>query len=246
MLTHQEMALLRILNQSSVPMGSPLNVEQLSRKAKISRGRVSQILGRLARHSLVDRRSLPTRNGRSVYYRPSAWVSVQWSSPAEGVLHEWHGSGEIDWTYPLVSQVPDSDARQTVRMFLERLRMRNLLDAPKKGRAEFRGLSLVVYGSSARGQARPGSDVDVVGFFLDDHHKNASMILDIAAEVSLEAPRAVHLMLLHWDRSVVNRARPIVESWQREGLVVHDGLRKAPGGESAGVWRFVMRGRAIE
>lgn len=143
--------------------------------------------------------------GRPIY-RPLEFVSVTWVDPKTRRLDRWAASGGISWQFPLVSRIADLRARNTVLQFLLRAEARGLFVRPhlltgeaRRGRAtkgrsrgadpgRAYGLRVVVYGSAARGDLGPNSDVDLV-VLQGPSHDASALIDDLAAEVNLESER---------------------------------------------------------
>lgn len=228
---------------------NPPNVEDVAKRLGVSSAFVSTRLRKLLEEGWVERREIRTTTGRTVHYRPLAGLALQWVSPDEGVVLEWLSHGKVDWEFPLVSQVPDAPARLSIIAFLRALRDRRLLvpstlepDDPDSGSPkafEHLGLTAVHHGSTARGSARAGADVDLIVFESEAQTVHVHPIVeDIAADVSLHAPRPLQVMVLKADEveSLPDRIERAVKT---DGIVVHDGLKTGPAGSTRGIWRFV-------
>lgn len=232
---------------------NPPNVEDVAKRLGVSSAFGSVRLRKLLEEGWVERREVRTATGRTVHYRPLAGLALQWVSPDEGVLLEWLSHGEVDWEFPLASQVPDAQARLSIIAFLRALGNQRLLfpsPRPPRGEADrdwptHFGLSVVNYGSTARGSARAGADVDLLVLESEAAEDgSAADIEDLAAEVSLHAPRPIHVAIIGVDE-VGNIPDRIARAVKAEGIVVYDGLRTGPAGTTSGIWRFVHgeRGR---
>lgn len=248
MLNKTDQAILLALTQGRAK-GQLLRVDDVARTLKVSAGLVSQRLRRMEREGLVARTQKAVPEGRVVHYLPLAWASISWNSPTEGVFREWFSHGELDWDFPLISQVPDSDARTTVRSFLAKLEFDGLLHArhgfkpawSKLRESDYHGLTLIAYGSTARGKARPGADVDLIGFHREHRQERLKRIEDLAAETSLEGRRSIHLALLDWDQRATKLPPWISDAIESDGKLLFDGLRQSDG-TRVGAWRLVGRG----
>jgi predicted nucleotidyltransferase len=238
-LSSQDFALLQRLVE--VQRDRRLKLEDLSDALEISPSLLVRRLQKLVAQGWVERRQEVMPRGRAVYYLPRARVSIQWISLLSGVALEWSLGDEISWDFPLVSQLPDAGARETLRRFLLGLRAGGRLDAARHsseasiGESGEPGVTVVVYGSTARGTASKESDVDVVVFAQDAADEDE--IVDVAASVSLEAPRSLQVRVV--PIGALGKMPPqIRKALKQDGLVVFDGL------EDASVWRLVHGGNA--
>ena len=155
----------------------------------------------------------------------------------------------MDWRFPLLTQIPDVTAQQTLLALLLRIQEKGLLFPADLGTRErpvpHLGLSLIVYGSSARGTARPGSDVDLLS--IQDEDKKTVDVREVieaaCADVSLAAPRPIQVKHLLAD-DVVDLPMGVQETIKKDGLIVFDSLRAKRRGPSRRLWEFVYGGRA--
>lgn len=226
----------------------PLRLEELASRLRMTAPGLLPRLKRLAEAGWLVREQRVTASGRAVFYLPCASFEARWVSPTDGVAHAWQLHGEPDWRFPLLSQLPDERGRLALRGLLRKLDQQKLLD-PSDGeysrgddprrRWEHLGLSLVAYGSCARGDAREGSDVDVLIIYDDDaRHDFNDFIPDTVAEVSLMSARPIEAALTRIGK-LAELPRGIRDAVQRDGLVIYDGLRDKPQGATRGVMRFV-------
>lgn len=250
MLNKTDVAILDFLTRAHAA-GKPARVEEVAAALRVTQGLVSQRLRRMEREGFVARTQKAVPEGRIVHYLPLPWASVRWSSPREGAFLQWFSNGEVNWEFPLVSQVQDEAAKTTLYAFLERLRSDGMLDArrgfkpawSKLKESDQNGLTLVLYGSTARGQARSGADVDLICFHREVRKERIARIQDLAADTSLEAPRPIQLAPVHWDDRKRQLPSQILAALEQDGFVVYDGLRDRPGGARIGIWRMTHGGR---
>ena len=225
----------------------PPSLTVLAAKLGTSASLLSRRLRKLHEAGWVDRQQVPTLDGREVRYLPRTGVTVRWVDPEKGRADEW-SAPEVDWDFPLVSRVPDEDARRTLVAFLRRLRANGWLDAPlantqrKKHEGIFSahlGLSIVLYGSTATGRASASSDVDLVVVQSEDQGvEMADSVADVASEVSLATPRP--LQVATWEMTALEKDKGwIGKVLRKEGIVVHDGLRTRTGARDDRLWRFL-------
>lgn len=208
-----------------------LNVEEMAARLKMTPSALVRRLKTLQEAGWVERRQETSPRGRAVYYVPTPRISVQWVSPRNGVALSWSTQGEMDWDFPLVSQVPDADARQTLRRFLWALRELDSIDrevlawsddgpVDKRRGSE---VAIVVFGSAARGAARKDSDVDVLVVVGSAQSEDIEKIPDAAAAVSLESPRPLQVKAVT-SGDVPRLPKEIRSAVSQDGLIVHDTL----------------------
>lgn len=229
MLSKSDERILGLLVRSSGD--SPLRVDEVARRLGVSTALASRRLKHLAAEGFVDRHQRSVPNGRVVEYVPRPSGLMTWLSPKEKALRSWRIRDEIDWAFPLVSTVPDQGARTSLTRMLGDLRLANLLDAhvktaPNKNKiSAFQGLTVLLYGSTARGDARQDSDVDILVFHAEDNAPRLEQIRLAVAEASIESPRTIQANYVHWDFKEKQLPPWIHRTVQAEGFIVFDGLR---------------------
>lgn len=139
-------------------------------------------------------------------------------------------------------------ARASIRRFLWTLRRAGLLDNETHGHGETPsvgsspGLTLVAFGSSARGNAHATSDVDLLVLLEGQEASTKAAlraseraVLDAAADASLESPRPLQVKVVH-ARDLATLPREILEALSQDGLIVHDSATHSP------LWQIVYGG----
>lgn len=229
------------------------SVSAIADRLGVSASFVSQTFSKLHEKGWVERRTRATPRGRVVEYEPLEGLDLQWVAPEERVAIRWSCRGAVDWEFPLASQIPDEKAREIVATFLRELRDARLLDGERA--RSHAGLGVVAYGSAARGDSRPGSDIDLlvleaakIGEIRGGTAAGRSArdpIADIAADLSLRSPRPLQVQVV--DASDAPSVPPwIVDAIQREGMVVHDGARGRWSKSGFGLFRWVYGDRPHE
>lgn len=171
-------------------------------------------------------------------YLARDFFEATWVDTDHEVLATWK-TESIDWRFPLVTRVPDPPARRILTRFLEEATVRGLFhpwlqagDLPRPGSVFERdtpsgsqrtvadyGVTVVVYGSCARGDAGASSDVDVLviqppsGMGLD----LSEGFEDLAAEANLWADRQIEVKVTCRDEFFT-----LPESLQ--GAIVEEGI----------------------
>lgn len=235
-----EFELLRELARAQAK--EPLALAALAKELGISSSQLVRSLRPLVEKGWVERRQVSTPVGRIVHYLPRAIVHVQWISPATGAAEQWTLQDEADWSLPLLGQIPDAAARAALTHFVAGLRsgrrLRPRKDAPSSDSFDEPSTTLIVYGSTARGDARPDSDVDVIAIVEDDSDEDE--ILDAAAATSIVSVRPLQVKVIPRDR-LGRLPQGIAQAIDEHGVIVFDGLRVAA------IWERVYgrrRGRA--
>lgn len=219
----------------AVQKGGRLNVEDLAHKLGISPSVLVRRAKLLQDAGWLERRQEATPRGREVYYVPIPRVSVQWTSPYRSVALSWSTRGEVEWDFPLTTQLTDVSAREAIRRFLWELRRQGVLDA------EFHhignvfehgpGLAVVVYGSAARGTARADSDIDLLVVLGEWSRtpggKREEVVLDAAADTSLSIGVPIQAKVIP-ESSLKKLPREIQRGIREDGLIVFDAIHHEP------------------
>ncbi len=212
-----------------------LALHEVAGAVGLSSPAVLRHLVQLADEGLVNRNG----QAKSTTYRAVARVAVQWqarvrdpmASEERWLALDWRSRG-IDWRFPLLSRIADASAYDTLLRFLQLADVRGQLHpwlkpVPVKSQdrrttmryrdylrrlsdsRQAEGISFVVFGSSARGDVRPESDVDlaIIGPAegLEGPEEEHAEFLqwfgyeDLASEVNMGSPRGLGVLLMTWN-----------------------------------------------
>lgn len=157
-------------------------------------------------------------------------LHCEWIDPDHGMRDAWRTSQPVDWRFPLVTRVRDQRAQRFLVEWLDRAQARGLLP-PFRSRHEPKAdvplLQAVVYGSCARGDAGPNSDLDVL-VVGDLGKKTMTALVDLAHEVALRGdhrnPDVRTLDAKGWGQATA----PFRTSIAREGKTVFTNDYDAP------------------
>lgn len=180
----------------------------------------------------------PAQPIRARSTRPT-WLRLEWTHPAR-----------VDWRFPLVSRLPDVDAQQTILRLLDEAWKRGILtpwltasqtvefgeDVPERRRDEIRrkladpahheGTTWVVYGSTARGDARTESDIDLLVILPAEIPQNQPQppleqnIERLVDDINLGATRSIDLVTVARDALFDDLPTPLRNAILREGSTV--------------------------
>lgn len=81
-------------------------------------------------------------------------------------------------------------------------------------------VSVVLFGSQARGDAVEGSDIDVLVVLPDLENSTLDTVLEIAWEVGFEAGKVISVVPATHDEMELLSASPFFQAVQREGIPV--------------------------
>lgn len=153
-------------------------------------------------------------------YALQPFLRCEWHDPDHGVQQVWQSEVAIDWRFPLVSRVPDPAAQGFLLEWLDRAQARRLLP-PSRSRFEPKpkeaSLSIVVYGSCARGDAGATSDIDIL-LAGDLPKRDLEALKDLADEIALRGGRRPDIRVVGADLKGTGAA--LVEALRREGRTI--------------------------
>lgn len=136
------------------------SLTELAAATGVAKPSLLPTLRRLAEFGWVKREVVRAATGREVYYTLQGGSLHLELRPETGVAIGWVGSGVVDDTFPLASQIADHAVHAEVLVALKLLRskMRKFFEKP--------AFSIILFGSAARGQMTWKSDIDLL-FVLD-------------------------------------------------------------------------------
>lgn len=154
----------------------------------------------------------------------------EWVDPSNGINLRWQTSSTIDWRFPLVSRIADANAQQFLYEWLDRAQARNFLPAfrsrfePQDPRPPL--LQIIIYGSCARGDAGPKSDLDIL-LYGESGKRQAEGLITLAHEVALWGGRTPDIRAM--DAKGFREAAPTFRSAiQHEGKTIFTNDPDAP------------------
>lgn len=135
-------------------------LSELTDAVEISKPAVLKHLKALEEEGVVNSRKAKRENAMVKIYSLEDYTSLT-STSARGYVISFAANTSLDLRYPLVGQVPQREFREEITNYLEAV-----------SKIEIAPLSIVVFGSVARGEATRKSDIDAV--FLTEEWSEAS------------------------------------------------------------------------
>lgn len=167
--------------------------------------------------------------GAQPTYRAAPFAAFSWVDPETRLRMRWTVRDRVDWRFPLVSRVPDEPARRILTRLLSDANQRGIfhpwLLTGSAVPAHPSGITWVVYGSCARGEARPKSDLDLLVLVPPDLTMLPAL-QDLLDEANLESSRLLDARVVARDR--LDELVDLLGAIRREGITVYSTV---PGGE---------------
>lgn len=199
----------------------PRRLQEIAEAVDLAAPTVHKHLKRLEALGLVEKTRHPER--KVSVYAPTASSLGHYVGPQRErggwVRFAWNAAGPLDWRFPLVARVPDALARRVLSSFLHEATYRGLLTPttmrPPKERpldepihADLPSLTFVVYGSTARGEANPRSDIDLLGLVDQENTYDTEALEALANDLVFASdyprdgpePRPLDLRTMTWEK----------------------------------------------
>lgn len=219
-------ARLQILSVLAKAPAAGLSLQAISKELKRKPPPVFFHLKEMVQVGLIERVEAARPHGP--LYRARRFLHVTWIDPESRKIASWESNEPVSWRFPLVSRVPDAPAQAVLRTLIPQFEQRYLDLLEQKGARALPFLThatresaftFVVYGSCARGDARPASDLDLLLVQPSGPSVEAA-VRDLVAEANLWASRKIDLRVV---RRKTFRSLPedLRETLRREGLTVY-------------------------
>lgn len=159
-----------------------------------------------------------------VQYRPIPRLAVEWTGQRQGKWfhHSWVHPHGFDARFPLVTAIPDPDVQTKVTTYLATSWDTGLFQpwlAAGEPRPSDRSHQVVIYGSAARGDLRPDSDIDMALFVRGADPPDTAAFRDLADQMNLATSRYLDLQVFTKDDPP---PQALKASIQQEGIPVFD------------------------
>lgn len=147
---------------------------ELSDTAEISKQGVLKHLNSLEEEGMIKSRLEKGEQGRVRIFSLKDFTELI-SIREEGFIVSFKSDSHLDPRYPLAAQIPQAELRKQVKKYLEAV-----------GASSIRPLSVVVFGSVARGEATWKSDIDALFLTESWTEEKEEGILDALSDASVK------------------------------------------------------------
>ncbi len=220
-------AILRTLLSQAGPDG--MRLKDITEALHLTNAATLTHLGILQRDGLIETKHEGPW-GRGSRYWAKAGFQALWVQPGVKQPRQWSSPAPIDWRFPLVSRVPDAAAQDFLNRWFDLAQNKGKLPAtgskylPKAAKPPV--FQVVVYGSCARGDATPRSDLDIL-IFTELAARPAGALVDLAHETSLQAKRSPDIRTLD-QKGWAKADAPLRANVRSDGITVYSNRPDLP------------------
>jgi predicted nucleotidyltransferase len=210
----------QIINQL---ITSDKSLTDLANIISVSKPTILKYLDNLEKIGIISSKIIITNVGREKRYFISAFSQVFSINPTKGFIN-FTINEPLNFNFPLVGQIPQQKFRNAVKITLEKI-----LEKYKQK------LSLIVYGSIARGEATAKSDLDLMLLSLkkwDNNSKNK--IMDALYESAVDTQLQVKPLFRTLDE-FIKKDDSITKQIKDKGIIIYDSL------DSEQLWKIIQR-----
>ena len=199
------------------------SLTELSSIIGISKPTILKYLNNLEEIGMISSKIIITAIGREKRYSISAFSQVMNLDPTKGLI-TFSINEPLNFEFPLVGQIIQPKFRNSVKITLEQIL--------KKSKSK---LSLIVYGSIARGEATTKSDLDLLILCLNKwNNKSENTIMDALYESVVRTQIQVKPLFKNLDE-FIKKDDTITRQIKKEGIIIHDSL------DSEKLWKTMQR-----
>ena len=199
------------------------SLTELANIISVSKPTILKYLDSLENTGMISSKIIITPVGREKRYFISAFSQVLNIDPTKGLI-TFTTNESLNFDFPLIGQIPQQEFRNAVKITLERI----------LGKFKQK-VSLIVYGSVARGEATTKSDLDLMLLILNKwDNKSKNKIMDAIYESAVSAQLQIKPLFRNLDE-FVKSDDSITKQIKKEGIIIHNSL------DSEGLWKTMQR-----
>lgn len=202
----------------------PLTLTQLADKLQVSKPSILRALEPLVKEGLVNREDLRAGGTTQTLFSLQDF-DIRWRRQ-DGISLRWQSIGHVPERFALVHQVATETARRDITNVMRTLEKTD-------GWRDVR--HLIVYGSVARGDAGPTSDLDILVLLDREDRAMQETFRDALADPDLRFRHPPRLRFETVDDFVAGRTA-LAQEIDEDGLVIHG--EPTGGGQ---VWRRLRK-----
>lgn len=200
---------------------------ELANAAKISKQGVLKHLNSMEEKKMIESRLEKDENGRTKIFTLNDFTELT-SINKEGFIISFKSNSYLDPRYPLVGQIPQTEFRKQVKKYVEAIDSIGI--SP---------LSVVIFGSVARGEATWKSDIDALILTDKWTEEREENILDILSDVTVEkkdVERSLNPNFLNYSK--ISSEKSLIEKAKTDGILVYTTEEVDP------TWKHLKRYRS--
>ncbi len=190
---------------------------ELADATKISKQGVLKHLNSMEEKEMIKSRLEKNEQGRTKIFSLNDFTELT-SINKEGFIISFKSDSFLDPRYPLVGQIPQKEFRKQVKKYVEAIDSTGI-----------RPLSVMIFGSVARGEANWKSDIDALILTDNWTDKREENILDVLSDVTVEeedVERSLNPTFLNYPK--IDSEGSLTEKARTDGILVYTTKEEDP------------------
>jgi len=201
---------------------------ELAEAVEISKQGVLKHLNSMEEEGMVESRLESNEQGRTKIFSLDNFTELT-TTNKRGFIISFRSDSSLDPRYPLIGQIPQMEFREQLKEYLEAVDSMNI-----------RPLSVVVFGSVARGEATWKSDIDVLFLTENWTEEKEEEIVNVLSDVTIEEEGVERSLNPSFrDYSDLDSGESLMEEVRSDGVLVYTTEEVDP------TWKHLKRYRSI-
>ena len=214
----------KVLKAIELLLQSDKTLTEISKSLKVKKPTALKYLNQMEDEGLVTAQFDVTEIGREKRYSLNPFSFVISAEPKEKVLLYFVSDEHMHLSYPLIGQIKQKDFRCSIEIYLKSV----------VSKAKLKNLTIIIFGSVARGEAVEKSDIDIL-FLSDKWVRSAEgKIMNALSEAVIEAE--IQAKPIFWTyEEFNNRDDYFTKQIRKDGLILYHK------GETKSIWQQMKR-----